>query len=456
MITATTNFTNALALFRSGQILLMVSITGYSRVFTNYHSGISGQFPWITSIDTLATTVHDLDGGADQSTIFFNVQDHGGIITGDFPSFTFEGKQIVIQMGLPGLAQADFVTVFTGFVDTVANDNGNTEYVFNCSDVSARLSQVIYLTGDSGQPTDSNNPKTLLGHPLDILLDVLSVKVGLAGGFIDTTKIQAYRDGPFSGATFSFRLTQSVAAADFIKQQLLKPLGGYMWVNSLGQITVNFFTPLAAPTAVASLGVNDWTSVPLAEQVDMINTVQTLFDKDDSSSTGSGNYLAQDIETYAPSVTKYGQYGEQTIQSDGLRSGFQGFFSARQVARMIFGRYGLKNLKFDQNAADSRWNTCLLEPGDIVSVTHPSIPDRIAGVRGITNKLFEIVDRKFDFTQGLMTFTMIDASFLSFIGAFKIASDAQADYTSLADNVFMYLCNNSDQYSNGDAAHILG
>lgn len=455
MITATTNFNNALAAFRSGQILIMVTIASYFRVFTNYPSGIGGQLPWIASIDTLSTQVHDLDGGADQSTVFFNVQDHGGVITSDFPSFIFEGKLVTIQMGLPGLAQADFVTVFTGYIDTVASDNGNQEYVFNCSDVSAKLSQVVYLFGDTGSPTDSNNPKTVLGHPLDILLDILSVKIGLAAGLIDTTKIQAYRDGPFSGTTFSFRLTQSVAAADFIKQQILKPLGGYLWVNSLGKITVNFFTPLVAPTPVFTLGKDSWVNIPGAEQVDMVNTVQVQFDKDDSTSTGSGNYLAQDTNLYSPSVSAYGQFGEQVIQADGLRSGFQGFFTARMVARMIFGRYGLKNIKFDQNAAESIWSTCLIEPGDVVAVTHPNIPNRKTGVIGLTNALFEILDRKFDFTQGRMTFTMIDASFLGFIGAFQIAPNGTANYTG-GSNVYMYMCSDTDQYGNGDAAHSLG
>jgi hypothetical protein len=455
MITATSNFTTALAAFRNGQILLWIQIAGYFRSFTNYKSGIGGQYDWITSIDALATAIHDLDGGADQSTIFFNVLDFKGVLTSDFPGFVFEGKQITISVGLPGLAQADFTTVFTGYIDTVGSTNGNSEYVFNCSDISAKLSKVIYPLGDSGNPTDGNNPHTLNAHPLDILLDILNTQVGLAAGLIDATKIQGYRDGPFNGIQFSFRLTQSVAAADFIKQQLLKPLGGYLWVNSLGKITVNFFTPLTTPSPVYTLGPGAWTAIPDAEQVDMVNIVQFQFDKDDGTSNASSNYMAIDTEIYSPSTSLYGQFGEQIIPADGMRSGLQGFIIARMTARMIFGRYGLKNIKFDQGAADSIWQTCLLEPGDIVAVTHPDIPDRKAGVVGVTNKLFEIVDRKFNFTEGLMTFTMIDASFLSFIGNFLIAPNGTANYTG-GSNTYMYMCSDTDQYSNADAGHILG
>ncbi len=460
MIQATSNFTTALSTFLNGKILYRITIQGYSRVFCNYKSGVSGEYDWIVSMQDMPITIHDLDGGADQVQFSFNVQDRGAAITGDFPGFTFEGKQITLQTGFYGLAVGDFTTLFTGFIDTVASDNNNLEYTFNCSDISSRLTQVIYLTGDSGQPIDSGNPKTLLAHPLDLLLNILGTQIGLSAGQYDSTKIAAYRDGPFNGVQFQFHLTQSVAAIDFIKSQILKPLGGYLWVNNLGMLTVNFFYPLNAPVAVATFGPRTWTTIPTAEQIgsgvsELINQVQFQFDKDDASSSASGNYLAQDTEVYGVSVAKYAQYGEQTIQSDGLRSGFQGFFTARLVARMIFGRYGLKSLTFDRQAADSIWQTCLLQPGDIIAATHPQIPDRVAGVMGITGKQFEIINPTYKFTDGLMTFTMIDASYLQTFGLFKIAPNGQADYTS-GSNVYMYLCNDSDKYTNGDAAHTLG
>jgi hypothetical protein len=604
MIAATTNFLAALSTFRSGKILYLITIAGYSKVYTNYVSGVAGQVPWIVSMDDSSTSINDMDGGADQIAFAFTVQDRNGAITADFPGFTFEGKQITLQMGLPGLAQADFVTLFTGFVDTVASVNSNTEYYFTCNDISSILAAVVYLLGDSGLPISSTNIKTLLAHPLDLLISVLG-QAGLnlipdfdnnlgtwlpqasivysatggqrsggkwvytgtgaassflfnrsqifnvtpgqtytlaafidatnvtsiaGGGFpnidiydptvttfyagvgqaigqagfvstnwtcpvgvtqvrvifdtanctvsngnpltfsdpilalsaignnllIDVNKIRAYRDGIFSGMQFQFHLSQSVAAADFVKQQILKPLGGYLWANSLGAITVNFFSPLSAPTAVATLGPNYWVSIPEAEQLDIINQVQFQFDKDDADANASGNYLATDTEIYGPSQNKYGtQFGEQVVQADGIRSGFQGFFTARMVSRMIFGRYGLKNLKFDQSAPDSLWQTCLLEPGDIVAVTHPQIPDRVAGVVGVTNKLFEIMNRSFLFSTGRMNLTMIDASYLSVFGLFKISPNGQADYTA-GSNVFMYLCDDTDKYTNGDAGHVLG
>jgi hypothetical protein len=458
LIAATANYIAAQAAYRSGPIPVSITIAGYSRVLTNYATGLLGQYDWISGIDVSSYTVHDLDGGADQGTFAFTVQDVGAAITADFPGFVFEGKQVTVKSGFEGLDQSEWITVFTGYIDTVASANSNNDYYFTCSDISARLSQVVYTLGDDGLPIDSSNPKTLLGHPLDILLDILVTKIGLAAGFVDSTKIMAYRDGIFNGARFQFNLTQAPAAADFIKNQLLKPLGGYLWVNSFGKISVNFFYPLSPPAAVATLNEDVFDSIPEAEQVDLVNTVQFQFDKDDGPGGTGNNYMSQDTETYAASVAKYGQYGETVIAADGLRSSLQGFLVSKMVSRMIFMRYGLKGLKFDQYAPVNTWQAMRLEPGDIVAVSHAKVPDRVAGVMGISGKLFEILDRSMDLAQGQVTLTMLDASYLGGFGSSQIAPTGEAAYAAASAGdkaLYMFMCSDLDVYTNSDQGKVL-
>ena len=281
----------------------------------------------------------------------------------------------------------------------------------------------------------------------------------------DTATIQAFRDGPFAGTEFTFFLTQPPAAADFIKAQLLKPLGGYMWINAAGQVTVNFFYPLTGPVAVGTFGRDSWVEIPEAGQTNMVNTVQMRFDLDDSDENSSGNYLQTSTLDYAPSYALYGNLSsELNIDADGVRSAFQGYFIAGLTSTLIFLRYGFKNLTFDSESSggsnpDSRWSTLLYEPGDIVAVTHPQVPDRKAGVMGITNKLFEVLNKTIKFTEGLLTYSMIDASYLSTFGLFQIAPPGEAPYASAstADKAkYLFFCNASDQYSTGAAANVLG
>lgn len=463
MISATSNFKAALAAYTSGNIIVQVVIAGYGRVFTNYPDGIAGHYPWVVSTDDLDMTVEDLDGGADQRTGGVTVQDVGNAITADFPNFVFEGQQIQIQVGFVGLAQIDFCTVFTGFIDTVSSANSNTEYYIQFSDVQAKLAAVVYQTADDGASTSSSNVKTVSGHPLDILLNIcqqLNVPA-------DTTTIEAYRNGPFAGIIFTFFLTQAPAAADFIKAQLMKPLGGYMWINAAGLLTCRFFYPLAGPVAVGSFGRQSWVEIPEAGQTNMVNTVQMQFDLDDSSANdnSTGSYLSSFTENYTPSYNLYGNLSsEQTINADGVRSAFQGFFIAALTAVLIFLRYGFKNLTFDSQSSggsnpDSIWNTLLYEPGDIVAVTHAQIPDRKAGVMGITNKLFEILNKTIKFSEGLLNYTMIDASYLSNFGFYKIAPPGEPPYASASAGdkaEYMFFCGSNGAYSNGDPGHILG
>lgn len=464
MIAVTDNYAAALEAFNAGKLIYTVEIAGYSRVFSN--DAAYGTDDWLGDIDDMTLTIDDVNGGWNQVSFGFTVQDFKHLLTADFPNFVFEGKQVVIKSGMEGMDYSDFVTLFTGVIDSVSSVNSNLDYYFNIMDIQQVLTQVIYLTGNDAKTAPStDNPLTLNAHPLDILLSILLTEVGLDSSLVNSAKIEAYRDGPFAGMQFVFNVTQSPAALDFIKNQIMKPLGGYIWLNSKGQVDVNFYYPLAGPVVVFNFGPDVWTSIPTADQLgsntsrDMVNTVQFQFDKDDAGSGTSGNYLSQDTEEYGPSISRFGIYGEQVIQADGLRSAFQGFFIAKLVSRLIFLRYGLKNLIIDSNAADSNWNTVRLEPGDIVSATHPNIPDRVAGVMGITNEPFEIISKTIHFKTGTMTYSMLDARYLSTFGFFKIAPTDEDPYASASPTdkaKYMFMTDDAGVYSNSDSGNVLG
>lgn len=468
MISATTNFKAALAAYRAGDIIYRLELTqldgtAYGRVFTNFYDGANAD--WIESINDLSISINDLEGTMNQATFDLVVSDIGGAITADMPTTTFEGMQAILKVGFPGLAAIDYCTVFFGYVDSVDSTNDNLSYKFNLSDMTAKLSKVIYQTGDNGGPTSSDNIKTLNAHPIDLLLDILLNQVKYPASQVDVAGLQAYRDGPFAGMQFLFHLNQPQAALDFITKQLLVPLGGYLWASAGGVITAQFFYPVAGPVAVGNFGPDTWLKIPEANQVgpsashQMVNTLQVSFDKDDAASNSSGNYMSISVNEYGPSVSKYNQYGEHTIQADGMRSGFQGFFIAALTARLIFMRYGFKNLMFDENSADSIWNTLLFESGDIIAVTHPQVVDRQAGVVGIVNKLFVILDKKINFNLGTTTFTMLDAGYLSTFGFYKIPPRTEPYYTAattLDKGKYMFFCGQDGKYSNGDAGHTLG
>jgi hypothetical protein len=403
---------------------------------------------WLVSVDDLGLTVSDLDGSANLSNLAFTVQDRTQQLTADLASFVFEGKKVQLLEGFVGLALADYLVRFTGRVGTVSSSNGNAEYAFDCPDIRTDLAKVIYTVGDDGFPTDSSHPKTLLGNPLDILLDILRTQVGYADSQIDVATIQNYRDTIFSGITFEFSLTSPPAAKDFIENEILKPLGGYHWPNNLGVFKIHFFYPLA-PASVATLDHDVLEDIPLAEEATLVNQVAWRFDQ----GSGSSSFLAESVESYGASIAKYGLYQENVIESTGMRSGFQGYFMAAFVSRLIFLRYGSKQLQFEN--VPLRWIQSLLEPGDFVSVTSSLVPDRKAGTVGVTAKTFEVLDRTWSFMPQIASVKLLEAD-LSKFKQYLITPNAEANFaadTSLNKAKYLYLSDATGKYSTGVTAN---
>jgi hypothetical protein len=429
----------------SGQILA----TGGG--FTDIVSGpIVDPAGLLVSVDPLTETVSDLDGGSDLSDLVFTVQDRGQAITADMGGFTFEGKKVVLKEGFVGLAYEDYLPRFTGKIENVDSGNANLEYTFTCPDPRKDLAQIIYTTGDDGFATSSDHPRTLNGHPLDILVDLLENEIGWDASTIDIAKIQLWRDTIYSGVQFLFRkITSAPVAKDFIENEIMKPLGAYHRTNNLGIFTVNFFYPIN-PAPVATLDHGTLTDVPVAQQAVLVNQNVFRFDYDDSDKEQS-----EKVASYAPSIDKYALAGENIIESRGLRSAFGGYAIAAIVSRLIFLRYANKQLQFD--GLPNIWSQSLLEPGDITSITSSIVPDRELGVLGITAKSFEILDRSWDPMEGIASFKLLAVDLSKFI-QFKIAPNAEASFLSASpsdQDTYLFLSDDSGKYSDGTPANTL-
>ena len=417
--------------------------------------------PWIVNVDDHSTTVSDLDGGVDLADLTMNVQDSLQLITALFPSYVFEGQRATLLMGYAGMTLANFIPMFTGVIDTVSSANGNTEYIFDAASFNAKkLATNIYTTGDDGFAIDSKHPKTINGHPIDILVAALGY-CGVPPNSIDTAKLYYYRDSIYSGLSFAFTLTSSPTGKDFIESELMKPLGGYLRETNTGLMTANFFYPalsgngtyIPPPPPVATLDQSNTADMPLAGEADLIDSVTFRFDDDGS---GNGNFLSESVQEYGPSVEKYGLVGAQIIEAKGMRSGFQGFLWAEVISRLIFLRYGLKNLTLA--SVPFLWSECLLEPGDIIQLTIAQVPNRAGGTLGVTDLTFEVLDRTWQFMTGLIELNLVAIN-LSAFKQYQITPNGEADYTlaSSTDKAkYMFLCGTNGEYSNGDPANTLG
>lgn len=410
--------------------------------------------PWLVNLQDMTIAVNELDGGAEHQGFIFNVQDFEGLITADFPTFTFEGKKITLLQGFEGMAVSDFSTLFTGKIDTITADNTNLEYTFSCVDaLQNELAKSIYRYSDDGFETSNDHPRTIVGHPIDIFLKALQNEIGLSSSRINLAKLQSFRDTPYNGMMFRFKVTSPPACKDFLQSEICKVIGAYMWTNYLGQVDLNFFYPLTL-TPVTEINSDTLIDVPLEEQADLQNQIQFRFDfsEDDDKPLADATNI---------DANSYGRYGPAPLLSTdarGLRSGFQGFYHAALISRLIFLRFSTKNAMFeDSSSMINVWNPgVLLEPGDLIALTCAQIPDRELGVRGMTEKLFEVCDRTYHFDDLTVGFTLLRISFPAF-QQFAIAPDGEPDYPSAGGDQIQYIFMASDQdtYSGSELANNL-
>jgi hypothetical protein len=449
---ATTPAYDAACAKKSVRPVHLVEIEGYGKVFSTQPDGpVPGAKCWIGTIGTLDQSIDDLNGSSTLQDVTLTVLDYRGLITADFPLFTFEGVRLTLKAGFPGLAEADFMTLFTGIITEVASDIDNTAYTFTAQDYNRVNQQVVYLTGDDGQPTSNDHPKTVVGNPLDILIEILETQIGYADHEIDLATITAARDQLFAGMSFEFSITSPPDAKSFIEGELLKPLGGYGFTDNLGRYTVDFFQPLeGGVTAAMTLDQTNLMTMPAMAQADLVNVISYRFDSD------GDKFMSETVQQDAASIELYGAQGQQVIESQGVRSGFQGFSLAGMVARGIFARYGNKNPTVEVTAY---WKFAKLMVGDFVALTHPLVPNRKTGTMGVTAQMFKVLERQLDPEAATCDLTLIDASAAAGFGTRRYAPLAEAAYAaaSAADKArYLFMSNTTGTQSNGDKNGLLG
>lgn len=433
---------------------------------TNVYLALVGIFnehyPWINAMSDINFNVDELNAQTSIDNVTFSVTDINHALTEDMASVTLEGRRCWIRCGYPGLNYDDWVILFSGRVDNIPETPGavNTSYDFIMKDLRTDLQQVIYIVGDNGLPTSSDNPRTLLGNPIDILLNVLLVELNIEPELVDVSAWHAYRDLVFDGLEVQFSIDSPPDGKTWLENEILKPLGGYMRTNNLGVIKPVFFTPL--PGAASALDTLDHDSlttsssgnsgagsgVPELGQQPLSNVISFRYDSDGNA------FGSETVILYRKSIDKYSQQGQIVIESAGLRSALQGWLQAQITGNAIFGRYGFKNPTADVVVL---WKKLRLEAGDLLYVTSALVPNRETGMLGITDHLFQVSSR-FLHLSGEFTaeFVLVDASYMLGYGNFKYAEDGTLDWT-LADsgtkNARMFISDDTGHYSDSTPGH---
>lgn len=448
-----------------------------------------GRMPCLKAPQGVQQNISLLDGTTSIGTLQLEVIDGRGYMTALASGGKLEGRTVTLQIGYPGMGSADFVTVATQQIDNIQILNDATGFQINCTDLKRTAKSQVFLTGDDGSPISKDHPRQLSANPIDICLMVYQNELGLGQApelpetawkiydparwsgdtnptlitpnpFLDLDQFLFYRNGFFAGYIFESTVEQAVEAKQFLDYEVFKTLGGYLIVLSDGRLSPRFFTPPYDFSNLFAFNERNVTSLPTVERQAITNQVTFRMDYDGSKFQTELNYVN------APSLQRFDLAGEDIIESKGIRTARGGAALSGITARRIFSRFSGIDAVTDQPTGGAmvltvtaQFMTLTVEVGDLVYFSHPLVPNLRTGRRGIFNEIFEVIDRQPDYSNGAMTYKLLDTSWLSSKILSRIApagTPAWSAATSAERNRYMFLSSSATgAYSDGTSGKTL-
>ena len=453
-------------------------------LFTTLPQTLAGR-PFMKVPQGVQQSIRQLDGQGSVGAMEIEATDGAGFMTALASGGKLEGRKVTLAVGYPGMASSDFVTVATQEIESVSPLADLTGYVLQCRDLTRSAKTKIFTRGDDGSPTSNDHPRTLAANPMDVALIVMQNEIGMGQAselpesawkrydaaqwnaastqnptliwpnpLLDVDQFLFYRNGIFSGYQFEFAMKQPAEAKQFLEYEIFRALGGYLVVLADGRLSPRFFFP---PTSFANLfafNERNITVLPGVERNPIINQVTFRMDYDGSK------FATELLFIDAPSLQQFGLAGQHIIESKGMTLARGGSSLAGLTATRVFRRYaGMNPVSGAPNGGasiltvKSHFMTLTVEVGDFVFLSHPLLPNFETGQRGVTNRICEVIEKQPNFSEGTMTYRLLDVGWVASKSLSRVAPQGTLAYpgASRADQSrYMFVCADAAKtYSEG-------
>jgi hypothetical protein len=206
-----------------------------------------------------------------------------------------------------------------------------------------------------------------------------------------------------------FLFTKPEIARSFFEKDFF-PLGFYPTVGGDGKLGIRAFVP-PGPEDLAPAKIHEQHMLSFPTWVRKfsthINKVEVFGDVDDA---GRDEVLLKLLED-TTDQTDTGETGSYTLISRGLRSALEGVDIAFEIASRILSRFKVPPIDMNLSVMFSKRE---IEVGDIVSVSHPSLPDTFTNTLGIVDRLLEVTKAQPDFRGGRMVLSVLETGFVKY------------------------------------------
>ena len=383
----------------------------------------------IVSISGGKQTVIPETGKAGISGLTVTLLDYGDAITEYFASDTtnyLQRRKATIKAGYKGMAFADYLTVFTGWITDIQMTPDLSAYKILITDPQKWMQKYVCRDATGAAPV------VYQGNPINILLSILtSTGAGTNGvydwraageglniddAYVDVTGLETIRDRYYPGDSnyLKIKIADKIKGKELIENEILKVINAYPKIDGFGRYSIVPFKPPITGDTVQSFDEDNIIGLPTFDTNfrSTKNEVEFFYDYDPVDDE-------YDTEVYyadATSISAIGEGSDQlTIQSKGLHTSLApSSLSSRTVdilARrktVSFARWATPPSKISINCWFTQW---LSDAGDIVPITHSLLPDLENGTRGLTETRMEVISRTIDWKNGKVKIDLLNTGF---------------------------------------------
>ncbi len=371
----------------------------------------------------------------------------------------FEVSSTLLSIDLAaGETTEMFVDDASGFRDTgtirISGSGGSDEYLTYAAKTPTSLTGLVRgvspgsaVTVDGDHAAGDTVQEILwLGpaHPIDqrvaILVNTDKSGLSIDPALVDTVTHDAIKASIGPDLLMEWLIDASAPnAKDWIEAEIDSKLGLYGRTTGDGKISlVNSIVP-GAP--VAAIDTNNTLTEEGGGQVlswdqnlgSVINVVTTYYDND-----AIAGLFKNTLEiTDAASILKFGRR-PLVMESKGFRSTLAGTIDfITEISNRILNRYS-NGAPIVTASAFLREH--LIEPGDVVSLTSPVLPNIETGARGVNEALLEVIQRNIAFDTGRTELTMQWAQVcFQWLTDWNDPGAAESLASIAQDNTFFYI-----------------
>jgi hypothetical protein len=403
------------------------SIAGQATVYTTADlaaAGITGTLPsyqpWLMAPQGASQSVDIINGSSSLGDLTCEVLDHGGAIRTLVGTNTLEGSAVTLMVGYPGLAWTDFAVLQSYVLYKINPTSGYTSFSFVCRDWQLLEKKTIYTHPENGYPLSDVNPWYLCGTPAEIFQAVVLFGLGLSAAQIDRATMAAL-DSPAENIfgpmrPFLFTLNQSFEAKQFLETEIFKPSGLYQVVLPNGQLSLRCMRPPAAGASpVFTFTEDNLVAFPQWDRQPVVN--QAIW-----------QFADQNYDTFlqATSISLYGQGQQFSVSSKGLLTELGAYVWAQWVSDRLFRRFSGVAPAIKGGAPLLTVRAMLMTLpvwlGDYVALTHSKMPDITTGAAGVTNRIYEVIDRQPNYSGGTMQYRLLDTGLTGLPAAYEFGA----------------------------------